>query len=334
MKSTNTEESGKRPNDEVRVVKRKERDVPIEEEAVSRLIRNDARCSELFVKTRTTLLRRVNAGDQAAFTDFYNIYCPAMLKYLGLYEGSRKERDQWDIVQTVFVKFYKAFALVKDPVTGKKRIPRCIFSIFGERKNKATGKTYSIKFRHYLITCLKNAVRTKWRADTKKGTVNVLSLDSRIQSKNDGKERPVVDLVSDEMAHPENNARAKEDKERQAAIWDIWQAVTKGVLLDEALDDCTRDVIYQSLANNAKAADLAEKWGITENYAYQIKHRGCKMAKKVTRAIFEMISEADVDIDEEAARLYRVVASMKPNKRKHIDKFMIELAKELLAQRK
>ena len=59
-----------------------------------------------------------------------------------------------------------------------------------------------------------------------------------------------------------------------------------------------------------------------------------KMAKKVTRAIFEMISEADVDIDEEAARLYRVVASMKPNKRKHIDKFMIELAKELLAQRK
>ena len=86
-----------------------------------------ARSSELFAKTRTTLLRRVNAGDCEAFEEFYNLYAPAMLKYLGFSYEAATEQDQLDIVQTVFAKFYKAFALVEDPDTGKKRVPRNIF---------------------------------------------------------------------------------------------------------------------------------------------------------------------------------------------------------------
>ncbi len=304
--------------------------ISIEEEAAERLIKNDAHSSELFVNTRTTLLRQVNTGDHAAFTQFYNIYCPAMLKYLGLYEGSSKERDQWDIVQTVFAKFYKTFSLVEDPATGAKRIPRCIFSIFGERKNETTGTTYSIKFRQYLITCLKNAVRTKWRADTKNGTVSVLSLDQLVPQTPGWEERTRMGTIGDKKVDPRHIQIAEEEDERLSAVWDIWQAVASGVLLDDALDECTRDVIYQSLAKGAKVSDLAEKWGITENNVYQIKHRGIKTAKKVTRAIFDMMCDKDVDFDEEAAQLYRKVSSMKPNGCKHVDKFMIELAKELL----
>ena len=63
-----------------------------------------------------------------------------------------------------------------------------------------------------------------------------------------------------------------------------------------------------------------------------IKNRAKEMADKVTRAIFELMVDKDVDIGEEAARLYRAVSTMKPGR--HVDKFMVALAKELLADRK
>ena len=49
----------------------------MEEMSIKRAAR-PARSSELFAKTRTTLLRRVNAGDREAFEEFYNLYAPAM----------------------------------------------------------------------------------------------------------------------------------------------------------------------------------------------------------------------------------------------------------------
>ncbi len=301
---------------------------PREVEARAQLLANEKHSSNLFINTRTTLLRRVNAGDKEAFEEFYNLYAPALLKYLGLTDESETERDQWDIVQTVFAKFYKSFALTEDPKTGKKRVPRSIFSVFCGR-NKKTGKNYSIKFRQYLITCLKNAVRTKWRDETKKGTVELVSLDSKV--KPDG-ETTWKDMLEGQGVDPELLDVANEEGERLAAVWYIWHAVIRGVLLDESLEDSSRDVIYESLNNNTPASVLAEKWGIKENNVYQLKNRGMKMAKRVTRAIFEMLFDKDINICAEATRLYKAVSSMKPGK--HVDKFMIALAKELIADRK
>ena len=301
---------------------------PMEAEARDRLFANETHSSNLFVDTRTTLLRRVNSGDKEAFEEFYNLYAPSLLKYLGFTDESKTERDQWDIVQTVFAKFYKSFALTEDPKTGKKRVPRSIFSVLCG-KNKKTGEDYSIKFRQYLITCLKNAVRTKWRDETKKGTVELVSLDSRV--KPDG-ETTWKDKLEGQGVDPKLLDIANEEGERLAAVWDIWHAVVRGILLDESLEDSSRDVMYESLYNDTPAAVLAEKWGIKENNVYQLKNRGKKLADRVTRAIFEMMSDKDINISEEATRLYRAVSSMKPGK--HVDKFMIALAKELIADRK
>lgn len=138
-----------------------------------------ARSSELFAKTSATLLRRVNVGDHEAFEEFYNLYAPAMLKYLGFSYEAATERDQLDIVQTVFAKFYKAFALVEDPNTGKKRVPRNIFEALC-KTDKKNGKSHTIRFRQYLIACMKNAVRAKRRADTKNGKASFVSADEKI----------------------------------------------------------------------------------------------------------------------------------------------------------
>ena len=121
---------------------------------------------------------------------------------------------------------------------------------------------------------------------------------------------------------------ANEEGERLAAVWYIWHAVVRGVLLDESLEDSSRDVMYESLNNNTPASVLAAKWGIKENNVYRLKNRGKTMANRVTRAIFETMSDKDVNICEEATRLYKAVSSMKPGK--HVDKFMIALAKELI----
>ena len=301
---------------------------PGEEEAIAHLVANDAHSSDLFVKTRTTLLRRVNAGDRAAFEEFYNIYAPAMLKYLGLVEGSKTERDQLDIVQNVFARFYKTFALTEDPDTGKKRVPKSILAALCGT-NKKTGKSYSIKFRQYLITCLKNAVRTKWRYETKKGTVDLVSIDSKVDP---GGEKTWKDMLAEKGVDPKLLDLAAEEGERLAAVWDIWHAVVKGFLLDESLEDATRDIIYKSLEKGVEASLLAEKWGTTKGNVYTIKSRGKEMADKVTRAIIELMVNKDVDIGEETARLYTAVSTMKPGR--HVDKFMVALAKELLADRK
>lgn len=328
IRQENQRGTGRKTVRAAKTVGRAKKLVPGEEEAIARLVANDAHSSDLFVQTRVTLLQRVNAGDHAAFEEFYNIYAPAMLKYLGLVESSKTERDQLDIVQTVFARFYKTFALTEDPDTGKKRVPKSILAALCGT-NKKTGKSYSIKFRQYLITCLKNAVRTKWRYETRKGTVDLVSIDSKVDPEG---EKTWKDMLADKGVDPKLLDLADEEGERLAAVWDIWHAVVKGFTLDEALEDSTRDIIQQSLEQGVDAAVLADNWGKTVGNVYVIKNRAKEMADKVTRAIFELMVDKDVDIGEEAARLYRAVSTMKPGR--HVDKFMVALAKELLADRK
>jgi DNA-directed RNA polymerase specialized sigma24 family protein len=285
-----------------------------------------ARSSELFAKTRTTLLRRVNAGDCEAFEEFYNLYAPAMLKYLGFSSEAATERDQLDIVQTVFAKFYKAFALVEDPDTGKKRVPRNIFEALC-KPDKKTGKSHTIRFRQYLITCMKNAVRAKWRADTAKGKMSYVSVDEKIKPESDA---TWADIIADFSIDPKAIAVAEEDRESLSAVWYIWRAVIKAVALDESMDDAKRDIVYRSFAEGAKAEELAANWGLTENNVYVIKSRAKDMAKSATRAVFKMLAAEDVEIGEAAEKLYKAVAASKPRRRGRFDKFIVGLAKELV----
>ena len=53
------------------------------------------------------------------------------------------------------------------------------------------------------------------------------------------------------------------------------------------------------------------------------------MAKSATRAVFKMLAAEDVEIDEAAEKLYNAVAVAKPSRR-HADKFLVGLTKELL----
>lgn len=285
-----------------------------------------ARGSELFAKTRTTLLRRVNAGDHEAFEEFYNLYAPAMLKYLGFSYEAATERDQLDIVQTVFAKFYKAFALVEDPNTGKKRVPRNIFEALC-KTDKKNGQSHTIRFRQYLIACMKNAVRAKWRADTAKGKMSYVSVDEKIKPESDA---TWADIIADFSIDPKAIAVAEEDRESLSAVWYIWRAVIKAVALDESMDDAKRDIVYRSFAEGAKAEELAATWGLTENNVYVIKSRAKDMAKSATRAVFKMLAAEDVEIDEAAEKLYKAVAAAKPSRRERFDKFIVGLAKELV----
>lgn len=288
-----------------------------------------ARSSELFAKTRTTLLRRVNEGNREAFEEFYNLYAPAMLKYLGFSYEAATERDQLDIVQTVFAKFYKAFALVEDPNTGKKRVPRNIFEALC-KADKKTGKAHTIKFRQYLITCMKNAVRAKWRADTAEGKMRYVSVCEKIKPEADA---TWADIIADFSIDPKAIAVAEEDRESLSAVWYIWRAVIKAVALDESMDDAKRDIVYRSFAEGAKAEELAATWGLTENNVYVIRSRAKDMAKSATRAVFKMLAAEDVEIGEAAEKLYKAVAAAKPSRRR-ADKFLIGLAKELLGDLK
>lgn len=285
-----------------------------------------ARSSELFATTRETLLRRVNAGDREAFEEFYNLYAPSMLKYLGFSYDAATERDQLDIVQTVFAKFYKAFALVEDPNTGKKRVPRSIFEALC-KTDKKTGKAHTIKFHQYLVTCMKNAVRAKWRADTKNGKASYVSVDEKIKPESDA---TWADIIDDFSVDPKAIAAADEDRESLSAVWYIWRAVIKAVALDESMDDAKRDIVYRSFAEGAKAEELAANWGLTENNVYVIKSRAKDMAKSATRAVFKILAAEDVEIGEAAEKLYKAVAASKPRRRGRFDKFIVGLAKELV----
>ena len=276
----------------------------------------------MLIETRRTLLERVNSGDQKAFSEFYDLYCPAMLEYLGYHKDGETERNEWDIVQTVFAKFYMRFVSPQESGDGTLGPRASILSVLVE-KGKKSGNPDGIKFRQYLITCLKNAVRTKWRGETKGGKVTHVSIDDKIGPED---KRTWRELLEDVEADPKTLDCTEAEGERLAAVLNIWQSVMKGILLDESLSDCTRDVISRSLLEHAKAADLAKEWGITENYVYKIKFDGKEKALKITKAIYEMLGE-DADVEKETKRLFAAVASMKPSK--HVEKFMIALAEKL-----
>ena len=276
----------------------------------------------LLIETRRTLLDRVNSGDQEAFMEFYDLYCPAMLEYIGYHENGDTERNELDVVQTVFMNLYKRFVAPQESEDGTVGPRANIFSVLA-KIGKKSGNPEGIKFRQYLITCLKNAVRTKWRAETKGGKVAHISIDEKIDPEG---EETWQALLEDEKKNPKFLDCTKAERERLAAVFNIWQSVMRGILLDESLSDCTRDVISRSLLEHAKAADLAQKWGITENNVYKIKFDGKEKALRITKAIYEMLGE-DVDIEKETKRLFEAVASMKPGK--HVEKFMIALAEKL-----
>lgn len=276
----------------------------------------------LNLETRNTLLARVNDGDQEAFLEFYDLYSPAMLAYLGYHENGSTERNELDIVQTVFANLYSRFVQQQPSEDGEERPRANIFSALMKTDKKSGGK-YKIKFRQYLITCLKNAVRTNWRDETQGGAGTLISMDTKVGPTD---ERTWQDVLAEEGFDPKTLDCTEAEGERLAAVLNIWQATVMGVLLDESLSDCTRDVINRSLLGTASAADLAKKWGITENYVYKIKFDGKEKALRITKAIFEMLGD-DVDVVKETRRLYEVVSSMKPSRR--VEKFMIALAKKL-----
>ena len=282
------------------------------------------RVSDRFVKTRTTLLRRVNSGDKEAFAEFYDLYCPAMLKYLGLTADSKTERDQWDVVQTVFARFYKNFAQTVDPATGKRVIPHDLMKALVKTDRK-TGKTVNVRFRQYLKICLKNAAWAKWRAETRAGKVDVVSIDSRVSA---DEEATWKDFLESQGVDSKALDLANAEGERLAAVWGIWRAVVRGFLLDSSIDEWTRDVVYQIFANGASLDDLAQKWGVRKNTIEVTRLRARKKAEKITRQIYEMMLSEDVDPEREARRLYQMVAKMKSGR--CVDKFMVALAKDLL----
>lgn len=293
---------------------------PGEEDARRRLNDSDAHSIDVFVETRCTLLRRVSEGDKDAFQEFYDIYCPAMLKYLG---KKVSWQDQEDIVQTVFANIYKSFVLPKGSTAGDERPCRNLLSVL-VKTDKESGREYNIKFRQYLLTCMRNAVRTKWREDTRNAE-RFISLDSKIDETGD---RTWKEHLEDCGVDSRNYFSCTDaEGERLVAVWGIWQSVIKGILLDESLSDCSRDVMVESLLNDTPPRMLADKWGITENNVYRLKNRGKEMAENATRAIYKALSDGDVDIGKEVDRLYKMVSLMKPGK--HVDRLMIKLAQKI-----
>lgn len=276
----------------------------------------------LNLETRKTLLERVNGGDKAAFMEFYDLYCPVMLEYLGYHEDGNTEQNEWDIVQLVFTNLYRRFVLQQPSENGEMGPRGNILSVLA-RMDKKQGGTKRLAFRSYLIACLKNAMRTNWRKETRGGKMTLVSMDAKIGPTD---ERTWQDVLAELGWDPRTSDCTDAEGERLAAVLNIWQSVMKGILLDESLSDCTRDVINLSLMENANAADLAKKWGITENHVYKIKFDGKVKAARITKAIFEMLGE-DVDVEKETKRLFEAVASMKPSK--HVEEFMIALATKL-----
>ena len=305
---------------------------PAERDALNRLVNNESRNAELFVTTRKTLLSRINAGDRKAYEEFYNLYCPAMLKYLGLTKESEQEKDQWDLVHTVFANFWKRFAMVEDPVTGEKRVPPSIFKALNP-VNKKTGKQVKIRFRQYLLRALENAKRTKWSTETKRGKLSVVSFETPIEK--NGKEgletKRLGDILENQAYNPGEMCLKQEFEERYEAMAKVFDVVMKAVVLDDSLDDLTKDVFMRLIKDKDSPSALAEKWDIKENYVYQIKHRNLGKAEKAARALFKFVGGEDSDYDMAINQLWTEIAGKKI---KHYDKFMVALAKEMIARRK
>lgn len=298
---------------------------PIEMEARDRLFDNDKRSSSLFVATMETLLVQVNRGDQDAFRKFYDLYCPAMLQYLGWAKNGKTEQNQWDIVQMVFTKFYRHFVMPGLDSGCNDSPQRSILAAL-VKTDKESGRTYKITFRQYLKTCIKNAVREKWRSEEKGGKMCTVSVDAK--SGPDGVQT-FLEKISDTNDRIRIENAEKEKAQDDANALGIWKAVMQGILKDEMLSDCTRDVLQGSFADPpVLVSDLAGKWGITENHVYQIKNRNKKNAIELTRAIFKMMKKNGEEIDDDVYRLHKAVAEMKPGR--NANKFLIALAKELI----
>jgi ribA/ribD-fused uncharacterized protein len=298
---------------------------PIEMEARDRLFDNDKRSSSLFVATMETLLVQVNRGDQEAFRKFYDLYCPAMLQYLGWAKNGKTEQNQWDIVQMVFTKFYRHFVMPGSDGCCNDSPRRSILAAL-VKTDKESGRTYRITFRQYLKTCIKNAVREKWRSEEKGGKMCTVSADAK--SGPDGIQT-FFEKISDTNDRIRIENAEKEKAQDDANALGIWKAVMQGILKDELLSDCTRDVLQGSFADPpVPVSDLAGKWGITENHVYQIKNRNKKNAIELTRAIFKMMKKNGEVIDDDVYRLHKAVAEMKPGR--NANKFLVALAKELI----
>lgn len=304
---------------------------PAEMDAVNRLVNNEKRSAELFITTRESLLSRINAGDQKAYEEFYNLYCPAMLKYLGLTEESKTEKDQWDLVQTVFFKFWKRFAMDEDHETGMKRVPPSIFKALNP-VNQKTGRQVRIKFRQYLMQALENAKRTKWSRETKRGAFGVVSLETPVDrnGKKGLETRRLGDTLENRAYDPGEQRLRQEAKERYEAMVRVFDIVMKAVVLDDSLEDMTKDVFLRLVKDKTSPSALAKKWGIEENYVYQIKHKHLVKAEKAARALFGFVGGQD---SEYAVAIRQLWARIANKKIRHYDKFMVELAKEMIAKR-
>ena len=182
-----------------------------------------------------------------------------------------------------------------------------------------------IAFRQYLKTCIKNAVREKWRTE-EKGKKGTLSLDVKIGS-NEGS--TLLEKVSDTDERIRADYTDEERKKDHANALNIWKAVMLGYSRDLGLNECTRDVLECSFADSPiPVSELAEKWGITENNVYQIKNRKKKESVELTRAIYKMMSVNADEIDDYVYRLHKAIAEMRSCK--NVSKFLIALAKEII----
>lgn len=280
-----------------------------------------------FFETRVTLLQRVNAGDKRAFEELYNLYCPILLRYLGRSEGSSSAGTQWDVVQTFFTRFYKRFAMVEDPETGEKRIPADLLAVLNP-VNKNTGKSVRIKFRQYLLTALKNAWIDEYKKATKNGKLETVSLDAPVGEDGDAKRRG--DILPEASIDPRAFEREKADEERHQAMVGIFDLVVKAMANDDSLQDTARGV-FKDLMKGKSASATAKEWGITENNVYVIKNRMLNKVKVAARAVFEFVKGEEGDCQGAINLLWQQIADKKI---KHYDKFMVKLAKEMIAQRK
>lgn len=274
--------------------------------------------SRLFIDTRTSLLRRLNAGDQEAFNEFYELYSPAMFKYL----GKLPYGEQKDVVQTVFLNFYKLFCMVEDPDTGIRRIPKSIFDAL-TKTNEDTGEKTQIKFRQYLITSMKNLKVKIYNKQTKNGKVEISSLNTVINKES---QQELIDILEDPTVSPEVIEDDAAEAERREAMEKVWDVVMQAFLLDNAVEDMTRDIFYSLITEKSTEKELAEKWDTSISYIRKVKSLNLQKAALAAKRIYDFIGGPKGNYAREVGRLWKAISEKKV---KHFGPFMVNLAKEV-----
>ena len=204
----------------------------------------------IFPPTSLTLLHKlaveVTGGNEAAWVRFFDLYTPAIRRFV---EWNDHVHDPDDVVQEVYLK------LVEIIRAGK------------YNPDKA-------RFRTFLALLIRRQLITLYRRDRSRGGAGNISLDALQETDEDGRARtPAAPELSVQAVQGEKIDLDWAKAKHEAAV--------EHVLTKVAMKAQSRDIYRAYVIEERPVEDVAATFGVTPDIIYKVKNRVNKMIEAV-----------------------------------------------------